>query len=154
GADLLPCQNPQLLPSHELIARDLSLDDQRSTQGQTRIAGALVTFHDPTLPKPPNCTPAAGQLCVSQQGTVSNISMDATGLFISYGSSAFDLVAGDGNSSADSFVHTWLPAVDVTNTDFGDVEIGTPRSAQIPVNITGFGPIRFGPTSITGSDEF
>lgn len=156
GADLLPCQNPQRPPSHELVARDLVLDAQRQNLGQSRLPGALVTFHDPAVPPNPpvGCTPNPGQQCVSLSGNIDSISMDDNGALTSFTSTAFDLVRGDVNQSRDAFVHTWQPSVSNGPVDIGDVEANDSTVATVGVTVSGFGPLVLGNVSLTGDPGF
>jgi hypothetical protein len=156
GVDVPP--NPQRPPSEQIVARDLVIDRQRADLGQSRQPGALVTYHDPSVSLGTSgCVPGQGRLCGSISGSVGDISLDDTGVHLSFTSTAGDLIQaagalpGDTNLAQDAFVHTWQPTLANGTADLGDVQAGSSTVFQIPVQVTTFGPVLLGAVTIDGS---
>jgi hypothetical protein len=155
GIDVGPCDvSPN--PSQQIVVRDLFLDRDRFYSIQHRRAGALVTVHDPAVPPSGGCTATATEQCGSTDGLVDDISLSADGSWIGYNSTAADLVPNDHNGVADAFAHLWQPSVSLKTPDVGDVQIGDRKRVQVPVQVTGFGPIDFGKAQLSGpnANEF
>jgi hypothetical protein len=151
GAD--PSAAPGVV-NQQVVARDLTVDAARVAAGQSRLPGALVTAHDPSLlTLPTGCAPAADQLCGSANGVVSDLSMDAIGDRVSFADSATDLVPGDTNTSGDAFVRTWQPTLSNRMTTIPPLQAGDSTIVSVPVQISGFGPVVLGTATIGGPDS-
>ncbi|MCW2656257.1 MAG: hypothetical protein JWR06_450, partial [Jatrophihabitans sp.] len=64
--------------------------------------------------------------------------------------SAADLVPGDSNSAGDAFVHTWQPTLSNGTTEIPPLQAGDSTIVNVPVQITGFGPVVLGAAIIGG----
>jgi hypothetical protein len=133
-----------------LIARDLDLDTARAQQGLGRAKGALVTATASA-----SCEPTAPAVnCASQGGAVRAVSFDEAGARVSFADSASDLVTGDSGTVTDSFVRTWQPALTDPAIALDTVQAGDSTVVSVPIQVLSFGPVVFGPASVSPSDEF
>jgi hypothetical protein len=136
---------------NEYVARDVVRDLLRRQAGEPRLPGALVTaaarMTDPDL----DCTPVAPALyCDSEDyGYFEDISLSTDGSRIGFNSDQRDLIPGDEdttgdvNGEGDVFVRTWTPQLSNGTSDLGEAQVNTRTQANVPVQVLGFGPVRF-----------
>jgi Tol biopolymer transport system component len=132
----------------QVVVRDLGRDPDGGT-----LKGALATPSASCAPPSP-CTGSS-----MGAGPFTGIVIDDIGSKISFDSTINDLVGTDANDSpfnADTFVRIWQPSAQIDapgrTFDIGSTQQGTSIEANVPITVSGFGPLTFsGSASDIGS---
>ncbi len=129
---------------------DPALYDSLPASGKQIIARDLETGTDALVT--PSTTTTCTAACPSSETSVSSLTLDATGARVSFASSATDLDSADTDPALDAYVRTWTPAASDDSSTLSDTQVNTSTTAQVPVTVSGFGPVTFGTPSIAGPD--
>jgi hypothetical protein len=143
-AGALPPERDAARTACQLVVRDLVLDRQRETGGQSRLAGTLVS--------PNQAGNAANGNTLPNRTFPPVPSLSADGSRVAFDSEATDLtpVGTDTNQAIDVFVRTLQPNARAEVVDFGPVQIGEAVTQSAAVEHVGAGPLTIGQVTLAG----